>query len=160
MTHPDPPDPSSVSSLVGDVASTVTRLVRQEVELARAEIRAEATKAIRGTRALAIGSVGLLLFAVLISLGGALALAQVLADRRPELANWSTPIATGAVAVGWFLIGLLFLLSGRRRLRSLSPVPRQTIQSIKEDIAWLRRPNASGRTSPTPGPTSPATSTD
>ena len=60
----------------------------------------------------------------------------------PALANWATAIAAGAVALVWLLIGLVLLGSGRRRLRKLSPIPRQTIQSLKEDIAWLRKPNA------------------
>jgi len=128
--------------MVSEVASDVTRLVRQEVELARTEIREEAAKAVRGARAIAIGSTALMFFVILASVGGALALSEVLASRVPELATWSTAVALGAVAMFWLLVGLILLGSGRRRLRKLSPIPHQTIQSIKEDIAWLRRSNA------------------
>ena len=131
----------TVSSLVSDVAADVTRLLRQEVDLARTEIRAEATKAVRGARSLAMGAVALHLVAILVSVGGVVALSELLASRVPALANWATAITAGAVAVVWLLIGLILLGSGRRRLRRLSPIPHQTIRSLKEDIAWLRRSN-------------------
>lgn len=142
MTDPGPQNSPSVASMVSEVAADVTRLLRQEVDLARTEIRGEASKAVRAARAVVMGAVGLQLFAMLVSVGGVLALSDVLASRVPELADWSTAITAGGVAVLWLLVGLTLLGSGRRRLRSLSPVPRQTIESLKEDIAWLRRPNA------------------
>ena len=141
MTQPSTRDTPSVAAMVSEVASDVTRLVRQEVELARTEIRQEAAKAVRGARAIAIGSTALMFFAVLVSIGGALALSEVLASRVPELATWSTAVALGAVAMFWLLVGLILLGSGRRRLRRFSPVPRHTIESLKEDVAWLRKLN-------------------
>lgn len=141
MTAPSTKDAPSVPAMMSEVASDVTRLVRQEVELARTEIRAEAAKAVRGVRAIGMGSAALMLFVILVSVGGALALSEVLASRVPELANWSTAVALGAVAMFWLLVGLTLLGSGRRRLRRFSPVPRQTIESLKEDIAWLRKLN-------------------
>jgi hypothetical protein len=142
MTSADAENVPTVSSLVSDVAADVTRLLRQEVELARTEIRTEATKAVGGARSLAMGAVALHLVAILVSVGGVMALSEVLASRVPALANWAIAITAGAVAVVWLFIGLVLLGSGRRRLRKLSPIPHQTIQSIKEDIAWLRRSNA------------------
>jgi hypothetical protein len=141
VTKPGTEELPSVASMVSEVAGDVTRLVRQEVELARTEIRAEASKAVKGARAVVMGAAGLQLFAMLVSVGGVLALSKVLASRLPELADWSTAITAGVVAVLWLLFGGTLLLSGRRRLRRLSPVPRQTIESLKEDIAWLRKPN-------------------
>jgi hypothetical protein len=128
-----------LASLVSEVAADVTRLLRQEVVLARTEIRAEATKAVRGARSVAIGAVALHMVALLASAGGVLALSKLLASRVPNLANWAAAITAGTVAVVWLLVGLILLGSGRRRLRRLSPIPRQTIQSLREDIAWLRK---------------------
>lgn len=131
-----------MATMVAEVAEDVTRLLRHEVELARAEIRAEASKALRGARAVAMGWAALYLFALLVSVGGVLVLSKALASRVPELVDWSTAIVAGVAAMAWLLIGLALLGSGRRRLRSLSPVPRQTIESLREDIAWLRKPTA------------------
>jgi len=139
MTRSEVDGAAPLASLVSEVAADVTRLLRQEVVLARTEIRAEATKAVRGARSVAIGAVALHMVALLASAGGVLALSKLLASRVPNLANWAAAITAGTVAVVWLLVGLILLGSGRRRLRRLSPIPRQTIQSLREDIAWLRK---------------------
>jgi hypothetical protein len=126
--------------MVTDVAADVTRLLRREVELARTEIRLEASKAVRGVRAVVMGAAALHLFAIVVSVGGVLALSEVLASRVPAWAEWSIVVASGVVAAVWLLIGVILLGTGRRRLRGVSPVPRHTIESLKEDIAWLRKP--------------------
>jgi putative superfamily III holin-X len=137
-----PRDAPSLTSMVADVASDVTRLLRQEVDLARNEIRTEAKRAVRGARSVAMGAFALHLFAVLVSVGGVFALGEVIVQRAPQFATWATALAAGAVAVVWLLIGLVLLASGRRRLRRISPIPRQTIRTLKEDISWLRKPIA------------------
>lgn len=142
MTHPGTDDLPSVASILSEIAEDATRLARHEVDLARTEIRAEASKAVRGARAVTMGAAALQLFALLVSVGGVLALSEMLAARVPALADWSAAIISGVVAVFWLLLGLALWGSGRRRLRRLSPVPRQTIKSLKEDIAWLRKPTA------------------
>jgi len=133
-------EPGSVGSMISEVASDVTRLLRQEVELARTEIREEAAKAGRAGRLIASGALALHLVAVLGSAAVALAAAEVLEHQVPEVAGQAPAIATGGVALLWLLLGLLMLARGRRRLRRISPIPRRTIQTLKEDIAWLRKP--------------------
>ncbi len=138
-----PPVPAdampSVGSLIGDVTSDATRLLRQEVELARAEIRGEATKAAKAGRLFAGGAMALHLVAVLASVAVGLVAGQMLADRLPQWAEFAPAVTTAGLALLWLVIGLILLRLGRRRLRAISPVPRQTIKTIKEDIAWLRK---------------------
>jgi hypothetical protein len=128
-----------LGALVSQVVADATRLMRQEVELARAEIRAEATKAVNGVASLVIGVVALHMVAIAVTVGGVLALTQAVAEHVPELAEWAAAIAAATAALAWLVVGLILVGSGRRRLRHLSPIPRQTIQSIREDISWLRR---------------------
>ena len=132
----------SVATLVSDVASDVKRLLQQEVELARLEIRGEAQKAASAGGMIASAAMALHLVAVLASVAGVLALSDVLADRVPRLAGHATVIAAGGVGVLWLIVGLVLLIAGRRRLRSISLVPRKTLQTLKEDVAWLRKPTA------------------
>jgi hypothetical protein len=142
VTRSSTEDVPSVASIASEVATDVTRLLRQEVDLALSEVRAEASKAVRGARSVALGAAALQIFALLASAGAVVALSDVLATRVPRLADWSIAITAGVVAVFWLVVGRALLGSGRRRLRSVSLVPRQTIESIREDIAWLRNPNA------------------
>ena len=129
----------SMGSLIGDVASDFTRLLRQEVALARAEIRREGTNAVKAGRLLAGAATALHLVAVLATIAVALAASRIVADVVPQWAPFAPAMTVAALALLWLVIGLVLVTGGRRRLRSVSPVPRQTIKTIKEDIAWLRR---------------------
>lgn len=129
----------SVGSLVGDVAADVARLVRQEVDLAKAEIRGQARKAGQAGRLYGGGAVALHLAAAGVSIAVTAAASRLLADRLPQSEPYALAIAAGAMALVWLVVGLVLFGLGRRRLRSLSPIPRQTIKSIKEDLSWLRK---------------------
>jgi hypothetical protein len=141
----EPPEPTqgdSVVALLSDVASDVTRLLHQEVELAKTEIRAEAKKAAKATRLLAGGAMALHLVAVIASVAAVLAVTEVLTDALPQWKDLAPMMAATGMAVLWLIIGVVLIRTGSRRLRRISPVPQQTIQSLKEDIAWLRKPTA------------------
>jgi len=127
--------------MVTEVASDVKRLMRQEVELAKTEIRAEAAKATSAGKLIAGGALAMHLVAVLASGAVVLAAVPVLITYAPALADYAPAIAAGGVALVWLIVGAVLLSTGRRRLRKFSPIPRQTIQTLKEDIAWLRKPN-------------------
>ena len=131
----------SLSTMVSEVGiSDVKRLMRQEVELAKAEIRTEAARATSAGKLIAAGALAMHLVAVLVSAGAALAAVPVLVAQVPAVADYAPAIAAGGVALVWLIIGAIMLATGRRRLRKFSPIPRQTIQSLKEDLAWLRKP--------------------
>jgi len=142
MTEPPAPQGDSVVALLSDVASDVTRLLHQEVELAKTEIRAEARKAVGAGRLLAGGAMALHLVAVIASVAAVLVVSEVLMEVLPRWAELAPTIAATGVAVLWLIIGVVLIRTGRRRLRGFSPVPQQTIQSLKEDLAWLRKPTA------------------
>jgi hypothetical protein len=42
------------------------------------------------------------------------------------------------VAVIWAVVGGVLYSTGRQRLRTVSPIPRQTVETVKEDAEWLR----------------------
>jgi nitrate/nitrite transporter NarK len=131
MTVPqDRPAETSIGQLISDISDDLSRLFRQEVELAKAEVRQEATKA--GKAAGMLGGAGfagymvalLVTFAVVFGLGNVMDL------------GWAALI----VAVVWAVVGGVLYASGRRRLRTVSPVPRQTVETLKEDAQWLKNP--------------------
>jgi hypothetical protein len=125
----------SVGELVSAVTSDAQQLFRQEVELAKAEVRQEAAKA--GQAAGMFGAVGFAgyMVAVFGSLAGVFGLANVMN------AAWAALIITGA----WAFIGLVVFPLARSRMRSVSPRPNQTmqslqsLQSLKEDARWAAR---------------------
>jgi len=128
----DPADPAdtSIGQLIGNISDDLSKLFRQEVELAKAEVRQEAAKA--GKAAGMLGGAGFAGYMALVLLSFALvfALANVMD------AGWAALI----VAVIWAAAGAVLYATGRKRLRTVSPVPRQTVETIKEDAEWLKNP--------------------
>jgi hypothetical protein len=117
-----------VGVLIAEVATEITRLFRQEIELASAELKEEAAKAGKAGGLLASAGFAGYMVAVLVSLAVVLALAEVMP------AGWAAVLA----AAVWAIFGALLYGAGRRRLNAVSPVPRRTVETIKEDAQWLR----------------------
>jgi len=121
---------TSIGDLIGDISNDLSRLFRQEVELAKAEIKQEASKA--GKAAGMLGGAGFAgyLAVVLLSFALVFGLANVMD------AGWAALI----VAVIWAVIGAALYAAGRKRLKTVDPVPRRTVDTIKEDAQWLKNP--------------------
>jgi Putative Actinobacterial Holin-X, holin superfamily III len=52
------------------------------------------------------------------------------------------PIGWAAVIVMviWGIAGAVLYSIGRKRMATVSPVPQQTVETLKEDAQWLRHP--------------------
>jgi hypothetical protein len=124
------PAETSVGELIGNISDDLTRLFRQEVELAKAELRQEAAKA--GKAAGMLGGAGFAgyLAVVLLSFGLVFALGNVM-----DL-GWAALI----VAAIWGVIGAVLYANGRKKLKTVDPVPHRTVDTIKEDAQWLKNP--------------------
>jgi hypothetical protein len=123
---------ASVGELMSEISADVAALMRQEVELAKAEIKHEATKAGKGAGMLggaAYAGHMLLLFA---------SLALVFALRSAVGLGWAALIVTGI----WAVIAAVLALRGREQLRRVHPKPERTIDTLKEDAQWARHPTS------------------
>lgn len=126
--HDAPSPETEIGALIGELSTEAKMLVRQEVELAKAEIK-ESTQHATGVGAGfgAAALVGYLALAVL-AVAAALGLAEF-------LPGWLAFLIVGVVLVVG--AGIAFII-GRKNLKALSPVPRKTIETLKEDMTWLR----------------------
>lgn len=120
----------SIGELMAQVTADATSLLRQEVELAKAEIREEATRA--GKAAGMFGGAGF--GGYMVALFGSLAAVFGLANLIDW--GWAALVVTGA----WALIALVLALLGRARMRAFSPKPERTLRTLKEDASWARHP--------------------
>jgi hypothetical protein len=120
----------SIGGLIAEVADDVSRLFRQEVELAKAELKIEARKA--GKAAGMLGGAGFAGYMVALFL--TLAVMFGLAAVMPI--GWAALI----VAVVWGAAAAALYAVGRNRMKEVSPVPQQTVETLKEDAQWLRNP--------------------
>jgi len=125
-TEPLQPD-RSLPELFSVLSDDVTSLVRKELELAKEEVKVEASRA--GTVAKLFGSAGVVAyFAVLMLLfAAAWGLAAVMPD---GLAFLVVGLVLGVVAA-------VLALRGRAQVQEMNPKPEQTIETLKEDAQWL-----------------------
>ncbi|MEU4834844.1 phage holin family protein [Streptosporangium sp. NPDC023615] len=129
MSYPGPePSEPSLGQLVGEIGEDLSRLVRQELQLAKAELREEAGKA--GKAAGLLGGAGFAgyMVALLLTLAVVFGLGNVM-----DL-GWAALI----VAVIWAIAGAVLYTTGRARLREVQPKPERTVETLKEDAQWAR----------------------
>jgi protein-S-isoprenylcysteine O-methyltransferase Ste14 len=129
---------ASVASLLGGIVNDAQELVRKEIALARQEIREEIGNAkdagIRLGIAIGVLAVGGLLLVLM--------LAQALAD----LLNWPTWAGYGVVGVVLAIAGYILLSSAQKRMKQINPVPEKTVETMKENVEWIKDRTTSDRT--------------
>ncbi|MFI9345196.1 phage holin family protein [Streptomyces sp. NPDC052773] len=121
---------SSVGELLSEVTSDVQALFRQEVELAKAEIREETAKVGKAAGVYGGAGFGGYMVALFASLAAMFGLANVVDT------GWAALI----VAAVWAVIAAVLFVMGRSRMREVSPKPEQTVETLKEDAQWARHP--------------------
>ena len=108
--------------LVGLAAQDMSLLMRQEIALARAELKQEAMKAGRAYGML--GGAGFAGYMVLLfaSIAAWWGLAAVVPN------GWAALIVTAI----WAVIGTVLYQAGRRRMRRVHPMPERATETLKE----------------------------
>jgi len=117
----------SLSELLKELIHEVKTLLKQEVELVKAEMSKKASRA--GKDLVLVGSGAALAYGGLLVL---LAAAVLLISQF--LPHWIAALFVGVVvmAVGYGLIH-----KGLSDLKQVNPVPRQAINALKEDNQWI-----------------------
>jgi uncharacterized membrane protein YqjE len=123
-----------VGDLVKELSSQVSTLVRQEVELAKAEVGEKGKKA--GVGAGMFGGAGVAGLLMLGSLTAFLILVLHLA-----IPAWAAALIATAL---WGVVAGVLAVQGRSKLQEMgNPIPAQTIETVKEDIQWAKHPTKS-----------------
>ena len=118
-----------LGDLLGDLATNMSNLVRQEVALAKVEITQKAKHVGRNVGYLVIG--GAVAYAALLAIIAAIIM--LLAKVMP---HWGSALIVGAVvgAIGWMLIGKAMVA-----LQQTDLTPRETVETLKEDATWMKQ---------------------
>jgi len=117
---------------VGELLSTLARdmgvLVRQEVRLASADMSLKAKLFVQST--------------LLVVLGGTLGIAGLLALIAAAIAALDTflPLWLSALIIGLLIlaVGYAIVRKGVNAIRHLEPLPEQTLETIRADVAWAK----------------------
>ena len=126
---PEPPpsaahakaDNTSLGDLLGEVTRDLSTLMRQEVELAKAELKESASKAGRGGGMLAGAGVAGHFVLLFLSIALWIALGELMG------LGWSAVV----VAVIWGVIAAVLASVGRRELKTVKGMP-QTAETLQE----------------------------
>ena len=127
--HQDELRDRPIGELLKQLADETTTLMRQELDLAKAEMREKAGKAGPGFGMWGAAGVTALLAA------GALTAFLIMA-LDGVMPNWLAAAIAGVLYV-----------DGKHRVEEAgSPVPQKTIESVKEDVQWAKHPTTSAKT--------------
>jgi xanthine/uracil permease len=122
-------DERSLGDLFSDLSRETTTLVRQEVQLAKAELTQSATEVARGIGMLVAG--GAVAYAGLLFL----LLAIVFGLIEAGWDAWLSALVVGVVVVA---IGAVLVLRARESLKPANLAPQKTVETLKEDAEWAK----------------------
>lgn len=130
------PRDESVGELLKELSAQTSMLVRQELDLAKAEMVQKGKKA--GLGAGMFGAAGVLaLFAL-----GALT-ACLIAALATGMKTWLAALIVAVVYVG--IAGVVALTGKNKVQEATPPVPEQTVDTLKEDVAWAKSQKQSAK---------------
>jgi hypothetical protein len=118
----------SLGDLVSGVTNDLATLMRQEIQLARAETMEKVTETTQSAIWMAAG--GMVAYAGVIAL-----LIAAIVGLANFIPLWLSAAIVGLVVI---VVGYLLIQSGRSRLSNVSVVPEKTIASIQEDAALVK----------------------
>ncbi len=119
---------ASIGELIKSLTEDAGTLVRAEIQLARTELTQKGKDAVRPIAMLAVAAVVALLAAGVLSAF----LVLVLDTFMP---TWAAALIVGLVYLG---IAAFLAKRGQKALQEAKPVPEQTIETVKEDVEWLK----------------------
>jgi hypothetical protein len=130
----------STVQLVKDLTHQASTLVKQEAELVKVELsenvdlaKAEMTE--KGKKAgVGVGAAAAAGIAGLLALGAFTAFLIIVLDE--VMPTWAAALCVTAL---WVLVAVPLALYARTKIQEVgTPVPEKTLESVKEDVAWLK----------------------
>jgi uncharacterized membrane protein YqjE len=125
-----------IGELLKQLSQETTTLVKQELDLAKAEVAQKGQQAGKGVGM--FGGAGVM---GLLALGSFTAFLIMLLDGA--MPNWAAALVVTAV---YAAIAGVLALQGRNKVKEATPpVPEQAVESVKEDAQWAKTQMQSGR---------------
>ena len=130
MSNRTDTDDASLGELVATATRDLSSLVKQEIELAKVEIKRDVAAAGKGA-----GMFGGAGFA------GIFALVFLSISAAYGIASLGVPLGCGFFAVGalYLIAAAVLALTGKKSLSRVGP-PEKTIETLKDDAAWAKHP--------------------
>jgi hypothetical protein len=119
----------TLTELVSGIAEDAQRLIRQQYQMLRAELREDFRRTKAAVTYMGFGAaataVGLLFLVIALPL---------LLNWGFNLPNWAGWAIIGAVLL---VVGLIGLFAGRRIFQKNNPLPDKTLNALEENLSWI-----------------------
>ena len=125
-----------IGELLKQLSQETTTLVKQELDLAKAEVAHKGQQAGKGAGM--FGGAGVMGF---LAMGALTAFFIMLLDGA--VPNWAAALIVAAVYAA--IAGVLALQGKNKVQEATPPVPEQTTESVKEDVQWAKTRAQSAR---------------
>ena len=127
----------TIGGLIRGILNDLKTLLREEIALARIEIREQAGKARAAALSFGVAAAGLLFGIAFLLIAVATAISEQL--------GW--PLWAGFLVIGVLMsiVGFVSLSLGRRRIRTFQAFPAETAASLKENSEWIAKRLSSAR---------------
>jgi uncharacterized membrane protein YqjE len=136
LSRAEDPRDRSLPELLKRLSAETTKLVHQELDLAKVELTQKGRQAAAGAglfgsaAALALGALGALTACIILALNAA-------------LPAWLAALIVAAV---YGVIAAVLAVQGRDRVKQVTPLaPEQTIETVKEDVEWAKTQTRSAK---------------
>lgn len=126
-TPPGPP-PASVAGLVSGIIDDAQKLLKQQADMLKAEVREDFKQS---KRAAEFGSVAVVCVTV-----GALAFITAFAELLHEQFGFKLWASWGMVSIGFLAIGGVLGFLAYNLLERFNPLPDKTFNALKENVTW------------------------
>jgi hypothetical protein len=113
---------ATVGELMGNISRDLSTLMRQELELAKTELKQEAITVSRGAGLLGAGGFAGYMVLLFLSIAAWWGLGNVM----------DAGLAALLVAVVWAVVGAILAVVGRKKMRQVKPAPKQTMETLKD----------------------------
>ncbi|MFL5330730.1 MAG: phage holin family protein [Gemmataceae bacterium] len=124
-------DQSTITELVAGIVNDAQTLIKQQFAMLRAEVKQDVSRATQASKFLGIGAglagIGTLFLAI-----GVVYLLHSLFG--PDLALWACWAIVGGVLT---VAGIAAFFVGRNYLKTVTPLPDQTINAFQENLSWI-----------------------
>ena len=120
----------SVSDVFQDILRNLQEMVRSEIRLAKVEIRGEVSQAVSSGAWIAAGGVAAISAWIFLLWALAFALAT-------RMSMWAATLIVALVMAG---AAAALVMTGIRRATRIRPIPERTLESVKENLEWMKQP--------------------
>ncbi len=123
------PTDRTLPELLQRIAGNIEEIIRSEFQLAKTEIKEEASKASKPAALIGAG-------AVLVLYAGGFVLLAIVYALGTIMASWLAALIVGAALA---VFGMAFISTAKNKLKQVNAVPKRTAETLREDVEWAKK---------------------